>query len=300
MELTRRSRLVVACAIAAVLAVLLAIVTSVNATAARGEKPCKGNGARACPTATPTPTPTTTSPSPSPTVTASPSPSPSPTSTTCTVRWTSSDPFGSWADGGYLVNNNEWSGDHGPQTISACSWHQWSVVSNQPGAGADDGVKTYPDTQRHVSYPLSSLTSMPSTFDVTVPPGAGTVPDPANPGKQWNAAYDLWLDNFGTEVMIWNTWTMNWRYWYGVYGGEQVTIDGVVYYAYTNGAGLWFIRQTPVDVGSVDIAHVLQWAVSRGWLRSSQVLGEVEYGFEVAYTGEPTTFTLNDYTLTLP
>jgi hypothetical protein len=210
------------------------------------------------------------------------------------VQWTSSDPFGSWNDGGYIVNNNMWSGDAGPQTISACSWHQWSIVSNQPGTGTDDAVKTYPDTQQVVSYPLSTLPTLLSTFDVTTPGGGGVVPAS---GKQWNAAYDLWLDSYGTEVMVWNDWTMNWQYWYGVYGGVQTTIDGVGYHAYTNGSGLWFIRDQVTDVGSVDLGHVLQWAVSVGWLRPTQYVNAIEYGFEVAYTGEPTTFTLNDYTL---
>jgi hypothetical protein len=197
------------------------------------------------------------------------------------------------------VNNNMWSGDAGPQTISACAWNRWSVTSNQPGTGTDDSVKTYPDTQRHVSLPLSSLVSLPSSFDVTTPSGGGQVPAK---GKQWNAAYDLWLDNFGTEVMIWNNWTMNWKYWWDTYDGVQVTVDGVAYHAYRNsdGSAMWFIRDNVTNKGSVDLAHLLRWAVDQGWLKSTQVLGEVEYGFEIAYTGEPTAFTLNDYSLSLP
>ena len=217
----------------------------------------------------------------------------------CVPAWTSSAKLASWSTRGYLVNNNSWSGDAGAQTVSACAWNRWSVTSNQPGAGADDAVKTYPDTQRHVSYPLSSLASLPSRFAVTTPGGGGHVP---THGKQWNATYDLWLDNFGTEVMIWNNWTMNWQYWWGVNGGVRATIDGVAYHAYRNnaGTGLWFVRDTVTNQGTVDLAHVLRWAVAKGWLRSSQVLGEIEYGFEVAYTGEPTTFTLDDYSLSLP
>jgi hypothetical protein len=218
---------------------------------------------------------------------------------TCTPAWTSSEPLASWGNNGYQVNNNMWSGDAGPQTISACAWNRWTVVSNQPGTGTDDAVKTYPDTQRHVSLPLSSLGTLPSSFDVTTPAGGGQVPAK---GKQWNAAYDLWLDDFGTEVMIWNNWTMNWQYWWDTYDGVQVTIDGVAYHAYKNaeGSAMWFIRDNVTNPGSVDLAHVLQWAVAQGWLKSTQVLGEVEYGFEVAYTGEPTALTLNNFTLSLP
>ena len=129
---------------------------------------------------------------------------------------------------------------------------------------------------------------------MTTPSGGGAV----TPGTdQWNAAYDLWLDNFGTEVMIWNNWTMNWQYWYGVNHGEMVTINGVTYAAYPNGSGLWFVRQSVTDRGTVDLAAVLKWAVSRGWLKSTQVVNQIEYGFEVSYTGRPTKFSLNDYAL---
>jgi hypothetical protein len=247
-------------------------------------------------TATPTPSPTV-SPSPTTAPTTPPPTTPPPTTapTSCTNPvWSSSHPMGTWDTEGYKVNNNMWSGDAGPQTMSACAWNSWYVVSHQPGTGTDDSVKTYPATKLPVSIPLSSLTTLRSSFDVTVPPGGGTV---APNSDQWNAAYDLWLDNYSTEVMIWNTWTMNWRYWYGVHRGEMVTIDGVTYAAYTNGAGLWFIRQSVTDRGSVDLAAVLKWAVSKGWLRSTQVVNQIEYGFEVSYTRAPTKFTLNDYAL---
>jgi hypothetical protein len=241
---------------------------------------------------------TTSSPTSSTTTTSSPTSSTTTTSSgACTPQWTSSAPYGSWSTNGYLVNNNMWSGDAGPQTISACAWNRWSITSNQPGTGTDDSVKTYADTQKHVNLPLSSLTSLPSSFDVTTPAGGGTVP---TKGKQWNAAYDLWLDNYGTEVMVWNNWTMNWQYWYGVNKGVQLTVDGVAYHAYTNGSGIWFVRDNVTNKGTVDLAHLLQWAVGKGWLKSSQTLGEVEYGFEVSYTGTPTTFTLNNLSVGTP
>lgn len=241
------------------------------------------------PTSSSSPTPTSTSTSTTP-------PPPSGCNTT-NPAWTTSDQLGSWNNNGYVVNNNVWnSGEAGPQTIYADAWNHWCISSNQPGAGHDDSVKSYPDTQKHVSIPLSSMTTIPSTFDVTTPGGGGIVPEN---GKQWNAAYDLWLDNFGTEVMVWNDWTANWQYWYNTYHGEIATIDGVNYYAYrnANSSAMWFIRQDVTDKGSVDLASVLKWAVGKGWLKNTQTLNEIEYGFEVLYTGEPTTFTLNDYTL---
>jgi hypothetical protein len=211
--------------------------------------------------------------------------------------WSSSAAFGTWSTSGYLVNNNIWNtGEAGPQTIYACAYNSWYIVSNQPGSGTDDSVKAYADTQKHVNIPLSTMTTIPTTFDVTTPSGGGAVTPNS---KQWNAAFDLWLDNFGTEVMVWNNWTMNWQYWYNNYNGVVANIDGVNYNAYTNGSGgLWFIRQSVTNKGSVDLASVLRWAVNKGWLKNTQVLNEIEYGFEVSYTGTPTTFTLNNYTVT--
>ena len=192
---------------------------------------------------------TSTTPPPTTTPTGS-APAPTP-STACTRRaWTSSEPHAEWLTDGYRVKNNMWNtAAAGPQTMHACTWNGWYVMSNQSGTGTDDGVKTYPSTQRLFDHvPVSSLTTIPSSFDVTVPSGGGTVTPRS---KQWNAAYDLWLDDWSTEVMVWNSWTMHWQYWYGVYGGEQVTIDGVVYHAYTSGRAMWFVRDKVTDKGSV-------------------------------------------------
>lgn len=188
-----------------------------------------------------------------------------------------------------------WSGDAGPQTIYACAWNNWYIISDQPGTGTDDGVKTYPDTQKHVNIPLNTMTTINSSWNVSTPSGGGTVP--AN-GKQWNAAYDLWLDDWDYEVMVWTNWTANWQYWYGQYNGVDVTIGGVVYHAYHNSSGgMWFIRKDVTNTGSVDLAAILRWAVSQGWLQNTTVLNEIEYGFEVLYTGTPTRFDLLNYSL---
>src|SRR5215472_5711074 len=53
--------------------------------------------------------------------------------------FTTSDPNGGWSDGGYYVHNNMWnaSAGLGPETLYACSYHNWYVVSNQTdNAGA--------------------------------------------------------------------------------------------------------------------------------------------------------------------
>jgi hypothetical protein len=216
------------------------------------------------------------------------------------IVWRSSAPFASWSDPAYssgaIVNNNIWNtGPAGPQTVYAAAWNNWAVVSTQPGTGADDGVMSYPDTQVDVSRVLSGLTTLPSTFNVTTPSAGGAVP---SNGPQWNAAYDLWCNGFTKEIMIWNNWTANWQFYYSLYSGVQITVDGVVYNAWNNGSGgTWFVRQTVTNVGSVDIAHVLSAAITRGWLLSTDTLNHIEYGFEINYTGVPLAFVVNDFTV---
>lgn len=249
--------------------------------------------------------PPATSPPPPPPTTVSPPPTTTapPTTTPCTnpVYTTSArenNGTGGFSNGGFVVHNNKWNDAAGPQTLSACTYKSWFVTSDQPGAGNDDSVKTYPGTQKLLDIPMSALGNIQSSFAVATPLGSGTIPTATNKGKQWNAAYDLWLDNFGTEVMIWNDWTMNWKYWFDQYGGHDATIDGVVYHAYHSGSAMWFVRATPVKTGTVDIDNVLKYAQGRGWLSSAQRVNAIEYGFEIAYTGAPTRFDLLDYSLT--
>jgi hypothetical protein len=252
---------------------------------------------------TTTPPPVTTPPATTPPVSTPPATTPTAPAAACTspVYTTTArenNGSGGFSNGGFVVHNNEWNDEHGPQTLSACSYKSWFVTSDQPGAGNDDSVKTYPGTQKLVDIPMSALGNISSSFSVATPAGSGTIPTASSKGKQWNAAYDIWLDDFGTEVMIWNDWTMNWRFWYGQYGGHQATIDGVLYNAYHNGDAMWFVRATPVKSGTVDVDNVLKYAQSQGWLTASQRVNAIEYGFEIAYTGAPTRFDLLDYSLT--
>lgn len=75
------------------------------------------------------------SPPPAPAPARAPPAASSPTSSS-TAR------LASWPSDGYQVNNDEWSGDAGPQTIWADSYKHWGVTSKQ---GPTTAVKTYPD-----------------------------------------------------------------------------------------------------------------------------------------------------------
>jgi hypothetical protein len=110
--------------------------------------------------------------------------------------WSSTARLASWPSDGYQVNNDEWSGDAGPQTIWADSYKHWGVTSKQ---GPTTDVKTYPDVEvpyYQTSAPsLTDLGYLRSEFTQHMPSAADNYIA--------RAAYDIWLNNWQTEVMIW-------------------------------------------------------------------------------------------------
>jgi hypothetical protein len=246
-----------------------------------------------------------------------PAPQASPTTATasgtaCTDPvWSSSGQLDQWSDGPYLVNNNVWNqGEAGPQTIHACSWNNWYVVSNQPALASDSGsIKTGPDTEYNfVSQPwacstttdcgpaISSFSSITSTFSFTVP----TAPD-----QDYDVNYDTWVgglnNNACTEVMVWNE-----------YGGQQdpgtyqTTIGGISYDVDHNGFPSGkncgydaFVMTRQESSGSVNLLAIYQFMVAHRWITSSESLSAIEYGVEIASTNGPHTYALNDYSLTV-
>jgi hypothetical protein len=206
--------------------------------------------------------------------------------------WTSSDPHATDnADGGrrqhWWVNNDAWSASHGPQTINVCSKSSWYAVSHQPNHGG--AVETYPDTEYDVggrdkgtTEPITAYSSITSKFAET-----------NDAAGSWDAAYDLWTDNWKHETMIWNQWAGPQSYWYKQATGRSgyaLTLDGVPYHFYANGKELMFFRDSQVTSGSVDILAAYQWEVAHGFAKASDIPTQIEYGTEIAYTSGTETF----------
>ena len=223
-------------------------------------------------------------------------------------------------DGGaeyYWVNNDAWSGSHGPQTIYVCNQSSWNAVSDQPNDGGQ--VETYPDTEYDVggrnspsTTTISAFQSITSIFSEAFPSVGG-----------WDAAYDLWTDNWTNETMVWNQWAGNNGYWADCaesgnsesYCGEPqsgpVTIDGVSYHFLANGPSsgcntsnesnceMMFFRDTQVSSGSVDLLAVFQWEVANGFAKASDVPTQLEYGVEISYTSGTETFPLTGLTFSV-
>ena len=207
----------------------------------------------------------------------------------------------------WWVNNDAWSSGHGPQTIDVCNQSSWYAVSNQPDVGGQ--VETYPNTEYDVGGRLASAAS-PATDPTISKYSGGTITSTfseAYPsGGGWDAAYDLWTDDWKNETMIWNQWAGTNDYW-PEKATIAVTLGGVGYTFYPNCNGpadaaneahceYMFFRDTQVTSGSVNILAAWQWEVANGYASASDVPTQLEYGVEVSYTSGTETFPMTGLT----
>jgi hypothetical protein len=220
---------------------------------------------------------------------------PKQTKQTCTrPAFETSAPFGGWTDGDYYVYNNMWNDSSPPssgvgrQTLYACSYSNWYVVSDQP---ATTDVKTYPNAQENFkSVPVSQFSTLTSSFAET-DPHVGIYED----------AYDMWLNGIATsgsnEVMIWNEDHNQ------VPGGSAlatVTLDGRAYTVWTTGNHSYtaFVAHSYFTSGTVNLLEFYDWLIRQGWLPSSSVVDQVDYGVEVCSTNRaPATFQFTNFSI---
>jgi hypothetical protein len=214
-------------------------------------------------------------------------------SSTCTNPvFMTSDPNGGWNNGGYYVHNNMWnsSAGLGPETLYACSYDNWYVVSNQTNsAGA---VKTYPNVHKNYNDALiSSFNVITSTFAASSP-HVGI----------YNVAYDIWTNGIATsgstEFMI---WTENFNQ---VPAGSKVmatTFGGRTYDVWktSNNHYIAFVPTMVFTSGTIDLLEMLKWAIAQGWLPATSTLGQICFGIEIVSTnGANATFYVTDFSIT--
>lgn len=201
------------------------------------------------------------------------------------ATWYSSDQWGSWTTNGYTLYNNIWGSGAGPQTIWANSASNWGVWANHPNTG---GIKSYPNASRPVNASLSSLSSVKSSFNVTVPSSGA-----------YTSAYDIWANNNAYEVMLW----MNKTGAVGPLGTAQgtVTVGGHTWAVYkgSNGANavFSFVRSQNTSAGTVDILAVMKWIQAKGWF-GNVTLGNVQFGYEITSSSGGLDFVTNSYSVT--
>ena len=212
------------------------------------------------------------------------------------------------------VNQDPWTGSQGPQVLTARSFQDWSVTatdtdpSNAPGM-----VLTYPDasynyyqlgtaasgfTAPPAQYDLDNITSLTSDF-------TESMPQIANLNAE--AAYDLWLNNWQTEIMVWvdtspakdrnladDGMTKVGTY---TYGGQNFAL-------WRSGSGITgfyvFLLDHNETSGTVNLKAMLETMVSLGYIPANSPLTQIPFGWEVSDTGgQPVTFSMSRFDVAL-
>ncbi|KAB8161624.1 hypothetical protein FH609_026005 [Streptomyces sp. 3MP-14] len=198
----------------------------------------------------------------------------------------SCDQWGNWTDpDGYIVYNNIWGSGAGSQCIEADSGSRWSVTADHPNTG---GIKSYPNAKWIVGESIADISTLTSTFDVSVP----------NSGA-YNTAYDVWDENYDHEIMLW----MNWTGPVGPLGTPvgEATVGGHTWDVYNGSNGsnnvYSFLRQGNASSGQVDILPILDWITEQGWMDQNEVIGDVQFGYEITSSAGGLTFQTNEFSV---
>jgi hypothetical protein len=202
--------------------------------------------------------------------------------------WQSSARLGSKHSGAFVVYNNAWNASAaGPQTIWADSYHYWGVESEQ---SATTAVKTYPCVQMiYDNVPYTSVKGLTSTFSELMP---------SDPSLYAEAAYDIWLNNYKVEVMI---WVDNHRHNPSANVIGHVELGGQPFALWSGGPDMYSFVLTgrQENTGKINVLTFLQWLVAHGYLHATDTMTQVDFGWEIASTGGVyLDFLMKDYSLT--
>jgi hypothetical protein len=179
------------------------------------------------------------------------------------------------------------------QTLTSYGPGDWQAVANMPAGNT--AIVSYPDVQQlYNDVKLSTYTSMTSSFTENMNATSSTVGE---------AAWDIWLNNWNYEIMI---WVDNY--------GQDIANSGDVLLGTTSiGGQTWDVyRNGPLgsgeelivaldhneQTGTVDIMSTLNYLSQHGWLPASPTLTSVDFGAEFASTGgKNETFQVSNYTI---
>lgn len=193
---------------------------------------------------------------------------------------------------GYYVDTDTWNFAKYPgsqQTMYVCDFNNWYAKVNVNDNANDGAVKTYPNV--HMDFngqSIGSFTNVTSSFAFT-PPSSGA----------WDYAYDIWFNGQGTELMIWTQSSGRQAHVPGIAIVGTVTIDGIGYNVHHSGSYTAYDMSTVMTSGTINVLHVAQDMISRGYLKSTDPLNSIQYGVEVCDTGGvDATFQVNNFSVT--
>jgi hypothetical protein len=195
--------------------------------------------------------------------------------------WSSCDQWGSTTLNGYTLYNDIWGSGAGTQCIWANSGTNWGVNANHPNTG---GIKSYPNAKKVIDKSVSSLASLTSSYNVTVPSSGA-----------YETAYDIWDTNDKYEIMLW----VNKTGAVGPLGTSQgsLTLGGSTWTVYKGNNGsndvFSFVRTSNAASGSVNILPILKWIKdTKGWF-GDVTIGDLQFGFEITSSAGGLNFTVN-------
>jgi hypothetical protein len=244
---------------------------------------CTGGVAPTTGPTTPTTPPTTTPPTTPPPVGGVPS----------DAVWVGSGQWDNWTTNGYTIYNNIWGSGAGSQTAWARSPSNWGVLANHPRTS---GIKSYPNVSYTLNRTLSSLSSLSSSYNVTVPATGDYV-----------TSYDIWANNNAYEIMIWTNkqgtvGPIAERYDANgaVPSAANVNVGGATWNIYrgSNGANavFSFVRTSNSNSGTLNVLAMLNWLRTNNWW-GDVTLGQFQFGYEISGTAGQSAFTTNSYSL---
>ncbi|MFD5805021.1 glycoside hydrolase family 12 protein [Streptomyces sp. NPDC127020] len=199
--------------------------------------------------------------------------------------WNSCDQWGNTTLDGYILYNNIWGSGAGAQCVWANSGTNWGAWADHPNTG---GIKSYPNAKKVINKPITSLGSLRSSYDVTVPASGA-----------YNTSYDIWDTDYDYEIMLW----VNQHGAVGPLGSPQgsVTLGGHSWNVYkgSNGANevFSFLRTSDSTSGTVDILPILRWIKdTKGWM-GDETIGDVQFGYEITSSAGGLDFTTDNLTV---
>ncbi|MFE7901102.1 hypothetical protein ACFU3E_27095 [Streptomyces sp. NPDC057424] len=199
--------------------------------------------------------------------------------------WNSCDQWGNTRLNGYTLYNNIWGSGAGSQCIWANSGTNWGAWANHPNTG---GIKSYPNQTKAINKSITSLGSLSSSYNVSVPSSGA-----------YNTSYDIWDTDHDYEIMLW----VNKTGAVGPIGTSQgsVSLGGHSWNVFkgTNGANevFSFIRTSNSSSGTVNILPILKWIKDTKKWMGNETIGDVQFGYEITSSSGGLNFTTNNLTV---
>jgi len=178
------------------------------------------------------------------------------------------------------------------QTLYVHDPGRWSAVADMPAGNT--AVVSFPNVGEEYYYTntLAGFSSIYSSFTENMHQANGTSAE---------AAYDIWLNDWGNEVMIQHdivnrgTCPIVATASFGGSGGVPVQDWNFCRYG---SELIWQLSGKGEQSGSVDILAMLNWLVGHGYLPQKSGLTDISYGFEICSTGGRwETFTVSRFTI---